>query len=308
VKSLDALPPPELSSRIGGAEADYLQIATSHVALLGETLPADWSWQEKRVLDFGCGTGRTMVSLHRDAPNAELWGCDIDEPSIRWAQEHLSPPLNFVSNNELPPVPLDSGTFDLIYGFSVFTHLVDTWSDWLLEIHRLLKVGGLAVFSFLGEGMIREVAGRDWEGDRIGMVGLDVGKPWSIGGPNVLHSEWWLRKHWGRAFEVHAVRSATDPAASRGHGLVLLEKTRSDAPSKEELERIDLADPREIASLQFAIELLHERSNKLWATASGATIIENDRLRSEHAAILASRTWRLTAPLRRAVTYVRRHR
>jgi len=306
VARLDVLPPTELSSRIGGAEAEYRQIADSHVRLLRELLPTEWSWAGARVLDFGCGTGRTLVRLHDEADDAELWGCDIDVPSIEWAQANLSPPLHFVANAEVPPIDLEPDSFDLVYGFSVFTHLVDTWSAWLLEIHRLLKVGGFAVFSFLGEGMIREVADRDWDPDRVGMIGLDVGKPWSIGGPNVLLSEWWLRKHWGRAFDVRAVRPTSDLAARKGHGLVLLEKTTERAPSREELEKIDAADPREIASLQFAVELLQKRSEVLWSTAAGQTVIENDRLRNELAAITQSTTWRVTEPLRHVVTKLRR--
>jgi SAM-dependent methyltransferase len=311
VRHLDVLPPNELTSRIGGAETDYAQIAASQAAWLVEMLPREWSWEGKRVLDFGCGTGRTMVRLHGEAETAELWGCDIDAPSISWAESHLSPPLNFVVNDELPPVPLESGTFDLAYGFSVFTHLVSTWTDWLLEMHRLLRVGGLGVFSFLGPGMIREVAGRDWD-ERMGMIGLDVGKPWSVGGPNVLHSEWWLREHWGRAFDVRAIRPATDVAKPQGHGFILLEKTSSDAPSRAELSRIDYTDRREIASLELAVEILQERSAALWKAASGTIIVETDDLRAEveqlrHqlAAIAGSSTWRLTRPLRDTVTKIR---
>src|SRR5437899_258859 len=194
-------------------------------------LPDDWTWQGRRVLDFGCGTGRTLVQFEREAREGELWGCDIDAPTIEWASRYLSPPFHFVHNHELPPVDLPAASFDLIYGISVFTHLVEGWSDWLLEIHRLLKVGGYGLFTFLGEGMIEEVAGRAWDESRVGMIAFDFGKPWSIGGPSVLHSGWWLRAHWGRAFEVASVKPYAMEAARRGHGWILLRKDEGPAPT-----------------------------------------------------------------------------
>jgi cyclopropane fatty-acyl-phospholipid synthase-like methyltransferase len=37
-------------------------------------LPDDWSFQGKRVLDFGSGAGRTLRHLKREAEAAEFWG------------------------------------------------------------------------------------------------------------------------------------------------------------------------------------------------------------------------------------------
>jgi SAM-dependent methyltransferase len=274
------VPPIELASRLGGALEDYHRIGGQHAALLRDLVPANWQWSGKRVLDFGCGTGRTLVQFSEEVRTGEFHGCDIDEPSIAWATKNLSPPFRFVANEELPPIDLPSGSFDLIYGFSVFTHLVDAWSAWLLEIHRLLTPGGLGIFTFLGEGMIEEVAGHAWDEDRIGMIGLDIGKPWAIGGPNVLHSEWWLRAHWGRAFEITGVRPFSDPISRRGHGLIVLRKDDRLAPTQAQLEALETDEPREVASLQYAVQLLGERMTKLWNADSGAMMIENDRLRA----------------------------
>lgn len=254
------LPPVALRTRVGGQPDEYYEIGRAHVGLIRSMLPEDWTWAGRRVLDFGCGTGRTLVPLAAEAPDADLWGCDIDERSIEWARAQLSPNLHFVRNGESPPLDLPGEGFDLIYGMSVFTHLVDTWADWLLEIHRLLKLGGYGVFTFLGEGMFRELTGRDWEEDRVGMIGLDVGRPWDEGGPNALHSEWWLREHWGRLFRVEKVLPYADVAHRLGHGFVRLRKDDRAVPAKDELERVNRDDPREIASLQLNIELLQRRA------------------------------------------------
>lgn len=293
------MPPANLSARIGGAEADYDAIGTGHAKMLRDILPTEWTWQGKKVLDFGCGTGRTLVQFAEEADEAEFWGCDIDEPSIEWAAANLSPPFHFVANGALPPIDVPSSTFDLISGFSVFTHLLETWPDWLLEIHRLLKPGGYAVFTFLGEGMIRDLVGREWNENRIGMIELDAGRPWSVGGPNALHSEWWLRAHWGRLFEVTDVVPYAHADARYGHGLISLRKDHRPAPSVAELLHLESNDPREAASLQFNVELLKERSAYFWEHDSGSLRIENEHLHSELQMIKASKSWRLTGQLRR---------
>lgn len=324
------MPPPELANRIGGQPEDYAVIGAQQAVLLRALLPEDWSWEGKRVLDFGCGTARTLVHFSEEAATGELWGCDIDVSSIEWAQRTLSPPFHFLSNDELPPLDRPDASYDLVYGFSVFTHLVDTWSVWLLELHRVLDVGGYGFFTFLGQGMIEDVAEREWDEDRVGMIGLDLGKPWSIGGPNVLHSEWWLRAHWGRLFEIVSVRPATDLEALRGHGIVVFRKDDRPVPTREKLERAEPDEPREQASLQFAVEILQERTAKLWEARVGAPLPaaepptapaepaedqgeidrlrrEGDRLRAEHArlreelhTVTTSKSWRVTAPLRAA--------
>ena len=66
----------------------------------------------------------------------EFHGCDIDGPSIAWLTENLSPPLRVFRNEEAPPLPLESNSFDLIWAISVFTHIADLWAAWLLELHR----------------------------------------------------------------------------------------------------------------------------------------------------------------------------
>jgi SAM-dependent methyltransferase len=304
-------PPSLLSSRIGGAEADYESIGRAHAEHLRAMLPPHWEWAGKKVLDFGCGTGRSLAHFEDEARNAEFWGCDIDEESITWANEHLNPPFQFVQNGEIPPVPLPAGDFDLIYGFSVFTHLLDSWSEWLLEIHRLLKVGGYGVFTFLGEGMIGEVTGRSWDPDRVGMIKLDAGRPWLIGGPNALHSEWWLRAHWGRAFVIENIRPYfSGPESRLGHGVVVMRKDERRSPSREDLEKLVPDEPREVQALLFNLELLLERSAQLWQAQdleSGPQPVlaeldgnaaEARWLRQRLEELTTSKSWRLTAPLR----------
>lgn len=152
------LPPDHLLQRIGlkGSRdlvEAYERTGPEHRRLIERALPSDWSWQGKRVLDFGCGSGRVLRHFAPEAEEGEFWGCDLDQPSIAWLEENLAPPFQFFQSSEEPGTPLDSGSLDLIYAFSVYTHFTDNWAAWMLEHHRLLDEGGLLFVTFLGEGM-----------------------------------------------------------------------------------------------------------------------------------------------------------
>jgi SAM-dependent methyltransferase len=297
--TLGEIPPAPLTARFGGAHEDYAEIGAQHLMMLRTMLPDDWSWQRKRVLDFGCGAGRTLQAIEAEAQGAELWGCDIHRESIAWATDHLSPPMRFFANDERPPLDVAGGSFDLVYGMSVFTHITDHWPEWVAEMHRILAPGGVGVFTFLGEGMWKQILGRHWEPERIGLISTKPGRSWAIGGPDVYASEWWLREHWGRAFEIVTVRPATDLDAMAGHGWITVRRDERGCDPVE-LARIDPGDPREVASLQLNVEILSEEGRKLrQSDGAGSGDAERQRLADELRVILSSRSWRVTAPLRR---------
>ncbi len=137
----------------------------------------------------------------------------------------------------------------------MFSHLTSTWSDWLLELHRVLKPAGVLVVSFMGEGQSDAIAGEPWDEDRVGMLILRPAQSWDLGGPMVLHSPWWIRGHWGRLFEVANLRPHGFAAApGTGHGLVTLVK-KSVLLTAEDLRRPN-DDPREAIALAHNVDLL----------------------------------------------------
>jgi SAM-dependent methyltransferase len=284
------LPPVELANRVGrlvgsdGSYASYETVGRQLRDVVLSALPPDWAWRGKRVLDFGCGAGRTLRHFIREAEEAEFWGCDIDAASIEWLNANLNPPLHGFVNDEQPPLPQPDDSYDLIYAFSVFTHITEEWSAWLLELHRLLTSDGLLIASFLGEGMSESVAGEPWVEDRIGMNVLKADQNWERGGPMVMLSPWWIKEHWGRAFEIVRLNAGASP---NSHGIVVaLPKTK--APSRDELERIEPGEPREMTALRHNICQLQRES--------AAT----------RASFESSWSWRLTAPARRLRARVRR--
>ncbi len=297
-------PPAELANYVGRLttdrpELEYEQIGTAARRFVLGMLPRDFSLDGRRILDFGCGAGRVVRHFAEDATSAEIWGCDIDPPSIDWAKEHLSPPFQFALSQESPPLPFPDSHFDLIYAISVYTHLVDSWSDWIVEMHRLLRPGGFLVFSFLGRGMSMDIANVPWDEEKIGMIPVKIGTPWSEGGPCVLHSPWWLRAHLGRAFEVIelvpdgtaltrlvAGRDSEDdpspadlgnPPGDGGHGMIALRKDDRPAPTRELLDAPEQGEPREFAAMSFAVRHLAGEVT-LWRQQRDAELARGRRL------------------------------
>jgi SAM-dependent methyltransferase len=268
VKQQAPVPPPHLAARVGSVQgADPLAFYLSEGATVRERierlLPPDWTFDDKRVLDFGCGSARVLRHFLDVADRAELWGCDIDGPSIDWVKANLSPPLRCFQNDPEPPLPFEDGYLDLIWATSVFTH-IDLWSAWLLEMHRLLASDGVLIASFLGEGMWEALVGEPYPEDEVGMTVL---RHWETGsaGPDVLHSEWWLRAHWGRAFDVLEVERPPrrpDGAPQTTHSYIVLRK-RPGSFTREELEHTDPDDPRELAALQTNVRILRAEIDDL---------------------------------------------
>jgi hypothetical protein len=96
------------------------------------------------------------------------------------------------------------------------------------------------------------------------------GQGWDLGGPMVLHSPWWIEEHWGRLFEVERLVPSgffDDDAGARqdDHGAVTLVKRPGEAPSREELERLDSAEGREATALFHEVRHLRAESAALRA-------------------------------------------
>jgi SAM-dependent methyltransferase len=281
-------PPPELIHRVYPVDewsdplALYEQMGAETKGALLDLLPDDWSFQGKRVLDFGCGAGRTLRHFLTEAESAEFWGADVDAASIRWLTESLAPPLHAWRSAHGPPTGLKPGSFDLIWAISVFTHLPQVTSmQWLLELHRLLRPGGLLIATYYGRWNSEFLAGEPWDDDKVGVNVLQHTRPWDEGGPVALMSDWWVRAHWGRAFEI------LDSKPQFHNFTWLLMRRREVALTVEDLER-PADDPREIAALRHNLRQLQREIEALTSQV-------NEVRRSYESTL----SWRLTRPLRR---------
>lgn len=102
-----------------------------------------------QVLEWGCGSGRLSRHLIDRFPDARVCGVDIDGDAVAWAGAHLRG--HFVRCQTLPPLPFDDGSFDLIVGLSVMSHLTAPFQElWLQELRRVLRPGGVVLLSTHG--------------------------------------------------------------------------------------------------------------------------------------------------------------
>jgi SAM-dependent methyltransferase len=107
--------------------------------------------QIRRLLDWGCGCGRLTAHFLADFRAAEVCGCDVDAEAVAWCNAHLAAG-RFRAIDPFPPTPYAEASFDLVIGYSIFTHLTrDVQTAWLQELRRLLAPGGLAVVTVHGE-------------------------------------------------------------------------------------------------------------------------------------------------------------
>jgi SAM-dependent methyltransferase len=287
------LPPMELLTRIGRTpEGDdetrefFDRSGRARKRAILHRLPDGYSLEGRRVLDFGCGAGRVLRHFLPEASAAEFWGCDLHAPTIEWLSQNLSPPMRFFVNDERP-MPQPDAHFDLVYALSVFTHITHDWSDWLLELHRVLKPDGLLLATFMGRATWERSAQRPVDEDELGMAVLGLHREIAdTSGPIVLHSPWWLQAHWGRAFEILSIQSDGFLVPGKGHGVVVTRK-RDVQLSTDDLEWPDRDDPRELAAQRTQIVLLEQNAARL-----------RDQLKRQRAH-LQSKPKRVKARLRR---------
>ncbi len=145
---LPAMPSPRVQAQLTGLEGDvaladgfrvYRLILSAASAHLRRPLTS--------VLDFGCGWGRILRFFLRDLDPENVWGIDCVPEMIdlcaradRWSHYEVVAPL--------PPTSLPAERFDLIFSYSVFSHLSEAAHlAWLHELHRVLRPGGILVAS-----------------------------------------------------------------------------------------------------------------------------------------------------------------
>ena len=155
----DFVPPTDLFA----ARDDYAKVARRLFEVLVETTELRAG---ERVLDVGCGTGRVAAPLVEHlGPDGSYEGFDRDPARIAWCNERIAP---LHPNFRFQPVeafnsPRQKGTvaagevtfpyppaeFDLVFLFSVFTHMLpDGVERYLAEIARVLRPDGRTLITW----------------------------------------------------------------------------------------------------------------------------------------------------------------
>ncbi|MGH8956871.1 MAG: hypothetical protein ACRDVF_17860, partial [Microbacterium sp.] len=182
----------------------------------------------------------------------------------------------------------------------------------LLELHRLLKPGGLLIATYMGRWNSRFFAGEPWEEDRVGRNVLQHNRAWDLGGPAVLMSDWWVRAHWGRAFEILEI-------APEIHNMSWAVMRKRDVKlTTDDVNRPD-DDPREFVALRHNLRQLQREVEQLTEReAHQRALREQLEQREEHERVVrelavrdlrrgyeSSTSWKITRPFRAGARAVR---
>jgi malonyl-CoA O-methyltransferase len=111
----------------------------------------------QRVVDIGAGTGRGTALLKQRYPKAEVIALDLALPMLRAAKQHnswLKPFMRVCA--EATRLPLADHSVDILQSNLCFQWINDL-SALFAECVRLLKPGGMLVFSSLGPDTLQEL-------------------------------------------------------------------------------------------------------------------------------------------------------
>lgn len=107
-----------------------------------------------RILDFGCGWGRIIRFFLKDINSDNLYGVDVDPGMIDICNKHVRCGNYSVVNPE-PPTEFPNESMDVIYAYSVFSHLAEPIHiKWIEEFSRILKPGGMLVVTTMARYFI----------------------------------------------------------------------------------------------------------------------------------------------------------
>lgn len=95
-----------------------------------------------RVLDFGGSTGRVARHWNGEDPAHDVHLCDINPRFTTWVNYFLWPRVKAYKNTIEPHLHFEANSFDLVYAFSVFTHINEYELAWLQELRRIIRPGG----------------------------------------------------------------------------------------------------------------------------------------------------------------------
>lgn len=97
---------------------DFVNLMMLHAYRLG--LKTDLSM---KVLDYGCGWGRMLRMMPYFTSPENIYGCDPTKMSIQLCQDYNVPGHHAMIETRPTQLPFGTTKFDLIFAYSVFTHM-----------------------------------------------------------------------------------------------------------------------------------------------------------------------------------------
>ena len=126
------------------------------------------------VLEWGCGVSRAIRHFPEYASaGSTFFACDINARMIEWNKRNIEK-VTFETIHYIPPTNYPNDSFDLVYAFSVFTHIEkNLQQNWINEISRIIKPGGIFLFTTHGRAYFDKL-------DRAGLTQLSAEGAYTI--------------------------------------------------------------------------------------------------------------------------------
>jgi SAM-dependent methyltransferase len=156
-------PPMMLYDILGSCDLSGFYLSgQEHAHEISRIISAERPEKFLRILEWGGGPARVLQHLNSpDDYSWDLWGSDYNLQSISWCQHNWSD-IHFIHHELEPPIPVENEFLDVIYCISVFTHPSEaSHHQWVTEILRLLKPGGLFIGTFRGEAFRDELTNEE---------------------------------------------------------------------------------------------------------------------------------------------------
>ena len=153
--------------------------------------------QNSKILDVGCGFGRTTNALINFL-NEEgcYYGIDVGEESINFCKDNYKKSNFFFIKNNSTNIPITEQKFDIILFSSVFTHLYPNQiKEFLKHCKSLIDEGGVIVGDILEKNNLKDYTGMisrvtyqrnffnklvESEGLRLKVVSERDGSKWNV--------------------------------------------------------------------------------------------------------------------------------
>lgn len=154
------------------------------------------------VLDFGCGCGRVVRHWEGLPDRVRVHGSDLNPSLIAWCRENLRF-ARFETNGLGPPLTFNNESFDLVYAFSVFTHLPEALQrPWIEELGRVLAPGGLLAISTHGARYAAELTPEEQARFAKGHLVVRAAEDAGSNACGAYHPEAYVRDRLAAGFEV----------------------------------------------------------------------------------------------------------
>ena len=172
--------------------------------------------------DFGGASGRVARHVAAYGAFKDTWVTDINWRHVAWINRYLPPNIKAIHTSSIPTLPMESRSIDFITAMSVFTHIETFELQWLAELARVLKPGGVAIITVVTDKTIAAMdetwpmyapftSHSEWGdnfADRVQRRGKCVLR-WRADrsySSNVIYSDEYIKNVFGRFFEILEIR------------------------------------------------------------------------------------------------------